>query len=176
MRQDLPDMPFNQFMTFPCELRLRRTLGGIRLCSWPVQEIELIRHTKYAWQEWELGPGQTALPGIDGELFDIEVQLQVRGRGRYGLNARGIPIVYDAASRVLSCQGRKATLAPIEGAVRLRVLVDRASIEVFANDGEVALPIGVLLDQAERAVQVIAEDEPVLIDSLTVYELKSVWQ
>jgi sucrose-6-phosphate hydrolase SacC (GH32 family) len=176
MRQDLPGMPFNQLMTFPCELTLRHLPEGVRLCSQPVQEVEHIRNTTHAWQGWELGPGHTALPGVDGELLDIEAEFHVSGLGRCGLSVRGIPIIYDAASQVLSCQTRTARVPPVKGAVRLRVLVDRASVEVFANDGEVALPIGVLLDEAERAVWVLVEDEPVQIDSLTVYGLSSVWQ
>ena len=41
-----PDMPFNQQMSFPCELTLRTTPEGIRLFREPVKEIENL-HQKY---------------------------------------------------------------------------------------------------------------------------------
>ena len=37
-----PNMPFNQQMTFPCELTLRTTADGIRMFRKPVREIETI--------------------------------------------------------------------------------------------------------------------------------------
>ena len=33
-------MPFNQQLSFPCELTLRSTPRGPRLFKWPVKEIE----------------------------------------------------------------------------------------------------------------------------------------
>jgi sucrose-6-phosphate hydrolase SacC (GH32 family) len=176
MRQDLPGMPFNQFMTFPCELTLRHTQEGVRLFSWPVEEIKSIQDKERVWQDWAVRPGQTPLPSVEGELLDTEVEFRPGERGRCGLLVRGIPVIYDTASQVLSCQGRTATMVPVKGVVRLRLLVDRASVEVFANNGRVALPIGVLLDRSERGVSVLAEDEPAWVNSLRVCELDSVWR
>ena len=38
-----PDMPFNQQMTFPCDLTLRTLNGELRLFRQPVREIERLQ-------------------------------------------------------------------------------------------------------------------------------------
>ena len=37
---EFPDMPFNQQLTFPCELSLRTVGDKMILCRYPVQEIK----------------------------------------------------------------------------------------------------------------------------------------
>ena len=59
-----PGMPFNQMMTFPCELTLRSTAAGPRLCFQPVKEIELLRGPRRSWSRMTLGPGTNALDGM----------------------------------------------------------------------------------------------------------------
>ncbi len=41
-RVNLPNMPFNQMMTFPVSLSLRTTEDGLRMFAYPVEEIEKI--------------------------------------------------------------------------------------------------------------------------------------
>ena len=57
------------------------------------------------------------------------------------LDLRGTPLVYDAAKQELVCKDVRAPLRPQNGRVRLRVLLDRGSIEVFGNDGRVAMSV-----------------------------------
>ena len=63
-----PDMPFNQQMSFPCELTLRTTSAGIRLFRQPVKELENIHQTKHSWNDQPLKPGENLLSGIAGDL------------------------------------------------------------------------------------------------------------
>ena len=52
---EFPGMPFNQQMSFPCELTLRKFSEGIRLCRNPVREIEKIRAKKHGWNNLRCG-------------------------------------------------------------------------------------------------------------------------
>ena len=181
LRANLPDMPFNQCMTFPCELSLRTAREGIRLVSQPVQEIELLRHEGHHWGSVALRPGENPLAGIVGDLFDIRAEWAVGGATEFGLSIRGIPVTYDVRKQVLTCQGRTAPLQPVDDGcthprrIRLQVLVDRASIEVFGNDGCVAIPIGVIPDDANRSLDAFSRGGSTWIESLEVYELRSAW-
>jgi sucrose-6-phosphate hydrolase SacC (GH32 family) len=60
--------------------------------------------------------------------------------------------------------------------VRLQVLVDRGSVEVFGNEGRVALSVGVLLPAAERQVAVFARGGEAKVAALEVHELRSAWR
>jgi len=146
LRVRIPDMPFNQCMTFPCALTLRATPDGVRLCSEPVREIETLRARAHYWRDMALRPGENPLRDLEAELCDISAELAPGDAAQIAFTVRGIPITYDVATGELSCQGATAPLPTINGKVRLRVLVDHASIEIFGNDGAVALPLGVILD------------------------------
>ena len=52
---------------------------------------------------------------------------------------RGEPVRYEPKSRRLSCGGSSARVPPGGDTVRLHLLVDRTSIEVFADDGAVSM-------------------------------------
>ena len=56
-----PDMPFNQQMTFPCDLTLRTVDGSLRVFRQPAREIERLQGKEHAWSD-ALGPrrGQAA--------------------------------------------------------------------------------------------------------------------
>ena len=169
-------MPFKQQMTFPCELTLRRTADGIRLCSEPVREVEALWQQSYVWEDLSLAPGVNPLGGIGQELLDLEADFVVGGAQQFGFYIRGIPVAYEAYRGQLLCGGIKVPLAPIDGHVRLRILVDRASIEVFGNDGLVAVPLGVIPSDEACGLQVFARGGTARLASLNVHVLRSIWR
>ena len=75
------------------------------------------------------------------------------------------------------CAGSVAPLAPVGNVVKLRVLVDRTSMELFGNDGAVSLSSCFLPGETERTttVQFHATNGTVLIHSLVVHRLASIW-
>jgi len=63
----------------------------------------------------------------------------------------------------------------IDGQVKLRVLVDRASLELFVNDGLAAASFVVVPAADNRTIRL--EGKPTQkITSITVNELKSAWE
>lgn len=172
-----PDMPFNQQMSFPRELTLRATPEGPRLCMLPVREIEVLRGKKQAWTDIKLRPGENPLSALEGELWDIDAEIAVDKEkpASVVLTARGEPIRYDAKAATLHCLGRSAPLAPRDGRIKLRVLIDRTSIEIYANDGLVTMCSCFLPDPADRSLALTVEGGEAAVGSLTLYELKSAW-
>jgi len=69
----------------------------------------------------------------------------------------------------------RAPLRPREGRVRLHVLLDRGSIEVFGNDGRVALSIAAIPDDGNRSIGVFHRGGPAKVHSLVVHELRPAW-
>jgi fructan beta-fructosidase len=172
----LPGMPFNQMMTFPVELTLRTTEEGLRLFAWPVREIEALRGRKHEWANEELTPGRNVLADIAGDLFDIRAEFEVGDAAEMGLTIRGVPVTYDVREGQLSCEGKSAPLKPMGSKVRLRLLVDRTSIEVFGNDGRIYMPIGVIPSDDSMALEVFSRGGVSRAASLEVCELKSAWR
>jgi sucrose-6-phosphate hydrolase SacC (GH32 family) len=168
-------MPFNQQLLFPVELTLHTTDEGLRMFAYPVKEIESIHAKEHHWADVKLKPGQNILSNVRGELFDIDAQFDVGDAYEFGFMINGFSVKYNVDKNELSCGRSKADLKPIDGKIRLRILVDRVSIEVFANDGRVYMPMRAIPQPDERGLEVFTKGGGTEINSLTVHELKSIW-
>jgi len=167
-----PRMPFNQQMSFPCELKLRRTSEGLRIFRTPVREIESLRASSRA-STIEALTGRLPLEPKGG-LLDVELEIEPKDAAEVGLRWRGESIAYDVKSGKLSCLGCAAEV-PLEGGkLKLRVLIDRTSIEVFGNDGRVSLT-SCFVPRSKQGLELFASGGQAKASS-TVHELASAWQ
>ena len=173
---DFPGMPFNQQMTFPCELSLRRTEDGVRMFARPVAELATLRVRSHSWHNLSPGPTENPLARITGDLFEILVETRVGTDGALTLTCRGIPIVYDARKQTLTVGNKSTPLEPENGTVRLQVLIDRGSIELFGNDGRVAISHGAISQGGHQTLAVSVTGQATQIRSLEVNELGSAWR
>jgi fructan beta-fructosidase len=170
-RIDFPGMPFNQQMTLPCELTLHHSPEGDRLFAMPVAEPKSLRFGLIHPDLKTVDGKPTVIRGI-GELLKIDAEFQVGPTGSFSLAVRGVPITYDAAKATLSCGGVTAPLVPTEGKIKIQALLDRGSVEVFGNDGRVAISRGARPTGNELSVTV--KDAKVL--KCDVHELASSWR
>jgi fructan beta-fructosidase len=172
---EFPGMPFNQQMTVPVVLTLRPTPDGVRMFAEPVKELETLRGKKHAWADRALKPGEDLLKGVTGDLFDIVADLEVGDAEAVGFTVRGVPVLYDAKKQELQVHKHRAPLKPIDGRVRLRLLIDRGSIEAFGNGGRVAVSAGVIPADDNKTLQTVVRGGSARVRSLEVYEMKSAW-
>ena len=93
-----------------------------------------------------------------------------------GLTVLGVPVIYDVAFATLSCEGRSAPLPLVDGAIKVQILVDRTSVEIFGNSGAIALPLGVVPPGADVPVSLSAEGDGAAVKTLNVFELASIWE
>ena len=192
-------MPFTQQLSVPAEISLRTTPDGIRMFRNPVKEIAGLYSKTDKFENLSVENANAKLSGLHPELIDMSIAFSPAGD--LTLNVRGLPIHYDASkkefvfnntARVESEKtamlklppdkrkpyidnGHRAIPAPeVDGKVKLRVLVDRASLELFVNDGQVAASFTVIPDSKNRSLSITA-GAPVKINTLEVNELKSCW-
>jgi fructan beta-fructosidase len=170
-----PGMPFNQQMTVPVELSLRTTNDGPRMFAWPVEEIESQRTTLHAWEDTRVSPGENPLEDISGELFDIEAEIDLGDCHSCGIVVRGIGVNYDVRRQEIVCGKHKVPLAPADGVIRLRILADRGSLEMFGGGGRVALSAAATPDAANKSLAFFTRGGSARLRSLTVFELRSAW-
>ncbi len=174
-----PGMPFNQQMSIPCELTLRKAEDGVRMFARPVAEVESLRTgTRLATRsEGGLGSGSEDGLGPVGDLLDISALADVGPSGQLTMTLPGVVIGYDVGRRVLTCNGTSAPLSPVDGTIALRVLVDRGSVEVFANDGRLAISKGLgPKGGGDRMLKARAQGEKIRFRSIDVDVLGSAWR
>jgi fructan beta-fructosidase len=172
---EYPGMPFSQQMSFPTEVTLRNTSDGLRLYRVPVREIAKLRQREHTWANVDLKPGDNPFAGLTGELFDIHAEFELGDSKVFGIRVRGEPVQYDVAAKTLSCRGKSAALSPKNGRIKLQILVDRTSVEVFGNDGRVVLASCFLPPDENTSLDMYAQEGNVKVISANVYPLKSIW-
>jgi sucrose-6-phosphate hydrolase SacC (GH32 family) len=181
------DMPFNQQMSFPTELTLRTTPQGVRLFRWPVREIEGLYARSHSFRDLTVESANRALAGISPELVDMSLEFEPGADRTVTLSVRGLEVVYGRIKSYRTRKGERKEVksfafgdcmvpAPvIDGKVKLRVLVDRTSIEMFVNDGATVGTSYAVPAAANRDIRIRA-DGAVRIGSIEVNELRSAWQ
>ena len=159
-----PGMPFEQQMNFPTELHLKTTPEGLKIFRNPIDEISKLYNKESKWDNVSLKPGDNLFENLKGDLYDINVEVGAN-TSSFTIGARGATIHYDASKKWVSCGGPtventmkteskeagdnpaenlknnlgEALLVPRKGTVKLRILIDRTTVEVFGNDGEVVI-------------------------------------
>lgn len=174
-KAEYPGMPFNQQMSFPCELRLVRTKDGIHLTRQPVREIELLHGTsRIKWDGVTLAEGTTP-ELLGGDLFDVEAEFDMQKATEVGLIVNGEKVAYSATEGKVKALGAAAPLEIMKGHVTLRVLVDKTSIETFANGGEVSLSSCYLPKDGAKGLAIYAEGGAAKLVRLEAHVLRSAW-
>ena len=172
---DIPDMPFNGCMTFPCELTLRTTDEGVRLFTYPVREIEDLYRHRYSYEFQMLKKDVPLSVDVDSELMDICFELDLGSAKRIIMDIHGIELSYDAKEQKLYFMDKCAVLKPQQKKISLRILVDRAIIEIFGNEGLVYMPIGAIDQDENKGLEFLAEGGEAVLTSLNISSLSSIW-
>jgi len=165
-----PDMPFNQQISFPCELTLHSTSDGLRVFREPIREIALLHRGQDAWTNRTLNANEVLPLEPAGQLFHLQAEVSIPAGARLTFNIRGNPVILSSTT-IESGSGPTSVMDQIK---TVEILVDRASIEVFVNRGEISSTRFVL--PKESGLSVKAEGGSVTLHSLTVHPLNSAWK
>jgi sucrose-6-phosphate hydrolase SacC (GH32 family) len=174
-RVKMPGMPFNQMMLFPVTLTLHSTEEGPRMFAEPIREIESLHGSKRQEKNNILKP-DSILGCLMDELAHLRAVVRPAGTAEIRFAIRDVPVTYNAAKQELSCQGKKATLKPVGGKIKLEILVDRTSIEIFGNNGRMYMPIGVILTDKPKSLEISTKGGNTEVESLEVIQLRSAWR
>lgn len=168
-------MPFSQGMTVPLELKLRRTDEGIKMTFSPAREISKLHSRKsQTGKNLSVAAANALLAKSNPELIDCELVIATGATGKFKFSVQGMEILYDAASNGLSCKDIKTIIPPVNGQLRLRILVDRGVFEIFANDGLAAMAFAGNIFSADKVLK-LEGDPGIKVSSLRATEMKSIW-
>jgi fructan beta-fructosidase len=156
----VPTQPWRGQMTFPRLLALKTFRDGIRLVQEPVEGIEGLRGRHFQVGGADAAEMNRALKAEvpAGQSFELETTIAPGSAAEVGLkllagDGSATLVGYDAARRELFVDrthsgntafdkdfpARTATVLQDADPLRLTILVDRSSVEVFAQGGRVAM-------------------------------------
>jgi len=162
-------------MSFPVTLSLRRLPDGLRLIREPIGGIEDLRDGKQIWSSFTMNSlGNQVTPTLRGELFDLRMVMRPKNAREFGLKVHGEEIYYSTMDAILHVGSVSAPL-PLENRdLQLRVLVDRASVEVFADFGEISISV-VTLTLSDAPITLFSRGGETTVVSLEADTLESIW-
>lgn len=187
---------YNGGMTVACELNLIEKDGEYVLTRTPVEGYSQLRTAALKEYDGRLGAGENALDGASADIADIEAvldfsdstatyaQLELRVS-----DAEKIVIKYDRTSQTLTLDRSQSSLLAADSAyysveysknlplkdnkLSLRILLDRAFISVFANDGEASFFSAVFPSSISKSMRLLSDGD-LTVDAV-VYAVEGIF-
>lgn len=133
---DFPDTAWNQQMGLPNKLTLKTTEDGPTLFFNPVDSVKALRKKSVKPE------GDTY--SVPSGLLDMEGEWKLPASGEVRFQVNGNEVTYNCSTRKLSALGHETTLAASTQKLKLRLIADRTSLEIYAQDGFRMMPFFVL--------------------------------
>jgi len=173
-----PDLPFNGQMTVPREL----SVCGGRLCQQPVRELEAYRCNAVSYENVTVTDWQR-LPGVSGRVLDLLLSVRPAGDGLYhrfrirvaegeGLYTELTVCPDEGIMRMDRLNSgfphdvvhvRKFPVPVRDGEIKLRLIMDKYSLELFAGEGECAASMTLYTPQSADGIS-FSSDCAALVD------------
>lgn len=196
--QKIPTGSWRSAMTIPREVGLANTPDGYRLTQKPVQELQQLRTEKLNIENLSLTPEveeDNRLANFRGKAYEAVVEFDAGDADRFGFRLRmgegeQTLLGYDVANRRLyldrTTSGEVAfdsSFASVEEApmimennrIRLHFFVDWSSIEVFADEGKVAITDRIFPSPESIGLELFSEGGSAEVISMEIWRLKSAW-
>ena len=165
-------IPWFGQMSVPRELSIQNG----RLYQTPIRELEALRGEGVTYENVTLENDEIALPGIRGRMADLEIEVDSyeavysRFAVRFAKNAdyhTGVSFrpgesvlkvdrKFSGSRRAIIHQ-RRAKVDHQRGTIKLRLILDRYSVEVFVNDGEKVMSATLYTDLAADGITFFAD-------------------
>jgi sucrose-6-phosphate hydrolase SacC (GH32 family) len=194
----IPTSPWRSTQSEPRDLSLRPVRGKIELIQSPAPELRTLHSAPtYTVRDRSVTGTRTLIGrGARGKALDIVASIDRGNAKRFGLTVfagagQRTVIGYDTRTRQLYVDRRhsgdvsfhpqfasvsRAPLTlPRRGVLRLRVLVDHSSVEVFANGGVRVLTDQVFPAASSDRVQLFATGGRATVRSLRIWRMESIW-
>ena len=106
----------------------------------------------------------------------LKAEIEIGDASTITIDVRGEPVTYNAENNTVTCKGHSAPCKPVDGKIKMHLLVDRTLIETYINDGKRFMPIESIPDDENLSLGISAEGGEARIISLEVIELESIWK
>ena len=162
---------WNQQMTFPNKMELKTTKDGIKLFRNPIKEIENLYLNSYDFKNKTINHINNRTINIPSNLIDVSYSFNRDQNEKIVFDIMGQKIIFENDKFVFY-----DTFIPVNNSeiIKLRVLLDRSSIEIFVNDGEYVLTSYIYPELDNRKINIESKKNLRMNCNLNV--LKSAWK
>lgn len=166
---------WNNVMAIPRTVVLDED-GTLR--QWPLKQFEFLRGKKSTLDAFAITNETRRLPpAFAGEALELKITLRALTAKVMGVRLRcgstgksGVEVLYRPGAGSLSVNQRFAFYTR-SASIPLRIYLDRRVVEVYTEDGLVALATNVVAGPAESGIEVFAEEGEATIESLEFWPM-----
>ena len=194
----IPTSTWRGALTIPRELKLSEINGETRLLQNPVNELTILRQRKHTWLNQCIdSQGPNILADMKGDTFEFIAEFDL-GHSRadsFGFRLRKgendvVEIGYDKRNLNVyidrTCCGdtafdenypgiHKAPMKSNSDTLKMHIFLDRSSVELFVNNGEVTISDQIFPNRNSFGMELFSANGSVTLRQLEIYELKKIW-
>lgn len=192
--KDLPTTKWKGMQSVPRILGLKAFDDGIKLIQNPVAGLQQLRYDHVSSSPGTVtGLRQLTTFTPTNNSYELDIVFELGTAKEFGLQvAAGATnktiIAYDVAKRQLSVdrtqsgkvkfnpsfpQATSAALDAVNNTIRLHLMVDQCSLEVFGNDGETVISNLIFPEKGDTAIRLFSNGGSVKVKSLNAWKLRS---
>lgn len=182
-------------LSVPIVLSLGETPQGQKIIQRPVEEMKCLRRESLEWNCLTVDSTSAFSLDLSSDAVEIVARVELVSASEFGFKVRKegpeeTLIGYNVDTEQLfvdrSRSGSKdfsdsyldihrARLEPVNGKIKIRVLVDRSTVEVFGNGGRKTISSLIFPGANGDEILLYARDGQVKLNSLKIYPLNSIW-
>ena len=166
-----PAKRFASQMSFPTEMHLEKVDGEIYLCAEPIKEIEALYTNGDTLQSISLSDNVSAETGPNA--LDISLSMAYTAGEKLVMNVLGTDIAIDMNLNEIRCKNAKLPLSVKADRVDMRLIVDRCSVEIFADGGKSYAAVIAFADRNLPRI-VLNKNEKLTVDRLEWHALENI--
>jgi fructan beta-fructosidase len=169
-----PGMPFDQQLSFPTELTLRRIDKQILLCKNPIPEIRKLHCSNNTLENLTLKEGESREIKDLSQSLDIDTSFTLEPDAEISIGVLNQKI--RVTRGYVQSEGRKGRLPGKPEQQNVRILAVRTSIEIFANRGSLTMAFCLVPKESTKNVTVKSVKGKATFSNFSVREVSSIWK
>ncbi|MDE5418097.1 glycoside hydrolase family 32 protein [Labilibaculum sp. DW002] len=193
---DVPTKPWLGCQSFPRTVELKTLKEGVCLVQNPIKEIEMLRENHFHLENVSINKDDDLSVFMpEKNTYELIAEFELSEKSEIGFkiakgNDEETIVGYNSETAELYIDRRKSgehefstSFAKIyrgplqmnDQKIKLHILVDQSTIEVFGNDGETVISCLIFPDPNSRKIELFSNKDSSNLLSLDMWELKSVW-
>lgn len=170
-RIELEGAGFRGQISMPTELKLVTIENEIYLCLWPIEEIDKIARNYKIFDKILLSNEDSFVQTVPRGAIDVYLETEYAPDTVLNMEILGVNVTCDMVKNQLLCSGSVCPLTIRQKKLRLRLILDKNSIEIFVDEGQFYMSNAVTCDHNLNYIHLKANNSFV-VKTLSVAQLQ----
>lgn len=164
----------SQQMGIPTKMTLRKEADRYRLCGYPVEAFASLHEQTFSSTAIGLHEGQPYSASLKAAPTDLVLSLDNRLSGNLWIDLFDFPVTLNFDTRTITAGNTAAPLLARANAVRLRLIYDSRTLELYVDEGAAILAAEYAMDFSQCTLR-LHSNVSLTVQSLQASALHTIW-